>query len=239
MNIYKLAKMYDNNSVSLCGKKGKGKDMLTANIVARRKSKYYISNVDYHCHGKTFIEFNPALLKCGNSYREFLHGNITQYIYPYPDGVDIYLSDCGVYFPAQYCNELNREFKDIPTFSALSRHLGDCYLHTNAQALNRVWDKIREQSGIYIECLSCKVIGRIVIQKIRIYERYETALQSVPPCRLRLPLNNADRELVRTERERYRIQYGDIKEHTLIYLNKSKYNTRVFKDILAKGVRVE
>lgn len=232
MTINKLAKLYENNSVSVCGKKGRGKDMLTANIIARRKSRYYISNVDYRIKGKTFIRFDPKLLQCGNDYRSFLQKRITRYVYPYPDNVDIYISDTGVYFPAQYCNQLNNEFRDIPTFCALSRHLGDCYLHTNAQSLNRVWDKIREQSDTYIECLSCKVIGKIVIQRIRVYERYDSALAGVPPCRLSLPLTKEERLNVKIERERYRIQYGDIKEYLLIYFNKSNYDTRIFKTLL-------
>lgn len=232
MTINQLAKLYENNSVSICGKKGRGKDMLTANVIARRKPRYYISNVDYRVKGKTFIRFDPKLLQCGNDYRNFLQKRITRYVYPYPDNVDIYISDTGVYFPAQYCNQLNNEFRDIPTFCALSRHLGDCYLHTNAQALNRVWDKIREQSDTYIECLSCKVIGKIVIQRIRIYERYESALASIPPCRLSLPLTKEERLNVKIERERYRIQYGEIKEKLLIYVNKSNYDTRIFKTLL-------
>lgn len=232
MTIYDVARLFENNSVSVCGKKGRGKDMLTANVIARRKGKYYISNVDYHCKGKTFIRFNPALLQCGNTYREFLTRKVSRYVYPYPDGVDIYISDTGVYFPSQYCNQLNNEFRDIPTFTALSRHLGECFMHTNAQALNRVWDKIREQSDTYITCLSCKVIGKLVIQRIRIYERYDTALANVPPCRLSLPLTAQERNNVRIERERYRILYGDIKERTIIYFNRSKYDTRAFKTLL-------
>lgn len=232
LGINKIVKLYDSNSVSICGKKGRGKDMLTANVIARRRAKYYVSNVDYKIKGKRYIRFNPELLRTGNDYRSFMYDKITRYVYPYPDGVDIYLSDCGVYFPAQYCNQLNNEFKDIPTFCALSRQLGECYMHTNAQALNRVWDKIREQSDTYIECLSCKVIGKLVIQKVRIYERYDTAIAGVPPCVLSLPLTGEDRQRVKIEREKYRIQYGEIKERILIYFNRSNYDTRTFKTML-------
>lgn len=229
-----ILKLYDNNSVSICGKKGRGKDMLTANVIARRKAKYYISNIDYKCKGKRFIEFIPAKLRTGNSYKEFLNDDCKQYIYPYPDGTDIYISDCGIYFPSQYCNELNRDYKDIPTFMALSRQLGDCYVHTNSQALNRVWDKIREQSDIYIDCRLCKVFfGKIVLQKVRIYERYDTACNSVPPCRISVPIFNAERkQRALLEREKYRIQYGEIKTKWLLYINRSNYDTRRFKTIL-------
>lgn len=236
MGIRKIVKLYENNSVSVCGKKGRGKDMLTANIIARRKRPYYISNVDYKVKNSRYIRFNPALLKTGNSYASFIEGKVKEYIYPYPDGTDIYISDAGVYFPSQYCGELNRDYKDIPTFMALSRQLGDCYVHTNAQALNRVWDKIREQSDIYISCQWCKVLlrGRLVIQCVRVYEKYESAINNQPPCRLSMPiLGNADcRNRVKIAKEQYTATHGKIKTYFLVYWNKSKYDTRIFKTIL-------
>lgn len=232
--IQSITKLYDNNSVSICGKKGRGKDILTANVIARRKAKYYISNCDYKVKGKTFIRFVPSKLRTDNTYREFLDGKVKKYIYPYPDGTDIYVSDCGIYFPSQYCGELNKEYKDIPVFMALSRQLGDCYVHTNAQCLNRVWDKIREQSDVYVDCRWCKVLfGKWVIQSVRIYEQYDSAVRSVPPCRISVPLFNLERrQRALLEREKYRIQYGEIKTKLLIYKNKSNYDTRFFKTIL-------
>lgn len=237
MGIRKIVKMFNNNSVSICGKKGRGKDMLTANVIARRRKKYYISNVDYKVRKSKWIKFNPALLRIGNTYDTFLRNKIKTYIYPYPDGTDIYISDCGVYFPSQYCGELNRDYKDIPTFMALSRQLGDCYVHTNAQNLNRVWDKIREQSDMYISCQWCKVFGKIVVQKVRVYEKYESAVANVPPCRIKVPLfNNDRRQRAQIEREHYYCTHGKIKTYILIYWNKSKYDTRLFKTILEEGV---
>lgn len=233
MGITKIAKLYNQNCVSSCGKKGRGKDMLTANVIARRKGKYYISNVDYKIKGKKWIRFNPELLQMGNDYRNFIEDRFNRYVYPYPDGVDIYISDCGVYFPSQYNGELNARYRDIPTFSALSRQLGDCYLHTNAQALNRVWDKLREQSDIYLSCQWCKVIfGKIVIQCVREYELYESAVNNVPPCRISVPLNAERRQRAQIEIEKYRCQHGKIKTHYLIYINKSNYDTRMFKELL-------
>lgn len=236
MGIRKIVKLYENNSVSVCGKKGRGKDILTANVIARRHRPYYISNVDYKVKNSRYIRFNPSLLKTGNNYRDFIENSVKEYIYPYPDGTDIYVSDCGVYFPAQYCGELNRDYKDIPTFMALSRQLGDCYVHTNAQALGRVWDKIREQSDVYLSCQWCKVFlrGKLVVQVVREYERYDSAVSNQPPCRLSLPLmcNQDVRNRTRIAKEQYTAQHGKIKTHLLIYWNKSKYDTRIFKTIL-------
>ena len=55
-SLKKFTRLYNDNSVSVFGKKGRGKDMLTANIIARRRKKrYYISNVDYKLKNKIFI----------------------------------------------------------------------------------------------------------------------------------------------------------------------------------------
>lgn len=230
----KIIQLFENNSVSVCGKKGRGKDILIGNVIARRNRKYYISNVDYKVPNSSFIRFNPALLKTGNDYRAFIENKTKTYIYPYPDKTDIYISDCGVYFPSQYNGELNRDYKDIPTFMALSRQLGDCYVHTNAQALNRVWDKIREQSDIYISCQSCAVYGKFVLQRVRIYERYESAIANIPPFDLKMPLFSSPEVKAQyiIQRDKYRMTYGEIKERVLLYFNKSNYDTRIFKTIL-------
>ena len=37
-------------------------------------------------------------------------------MHPYPDGTDIYLSDAGIYFPSQFCSELNREYPFMAVF---------------------------------------------------------------------------------------------------------------------------
>lgn len=233
MSLKFILKLYKNNSVSICGKKGRGKDMLTANIIARRRPRYYVSNVDYKLKGKVYIPFNPLILRVGNTFENFLTNKFTPYYYPYPDGTDFYISDCGIYFPSQYNGELNKNYRDIPTFMALSRQLGDCYVHTNAQALSRVWDKIREQSDIYITCKSCKVLfKRLVIQRVLIYEKYDSAVADVPPCKIRLPLNADARQRAILQKEDYRIKYGSIKSKLLIYVNRSKYDTRLFKTFL-------
>lgn len=232
-----IIKLYNSNSVSVHGKKGRGKDMLQANVIARRKNKYYISNVDYKCKGKRYIKLDFAKLSTGNTYRDFLNGRNKQYIYPYPDKVDIYISDCGIYFPAQYCNELNRDYKDVPVFMALSRQLGECGVHTNAQYLGRVWDKIREQSDTYITCLYCKVIGKVVLQKVRIHEKYESALNNVPPFRVSMPLfaKQEVKNAWKLQKEMYYCTHGKIKDKWLIYINRSDYDTREFKTILEQN----
>lgn len=247
MNIYKLIKKYyEKGDVCVIGEKGSGKDMLTANIIAERKLPY-VSNTEYKRKGKiplTFYQLDFSKINVGeNTYKDFISGDIKYYEYPYPIGCDIYISDVGVYLPSQYCNELNRDYKHLATLTALSRQLG-FRIHTNCQNLNRIYDKLREQSRTYITCLGCKVIPigktQLIIQKIRISEKYQSAIDNVP--RLKLPLYmriGKDKTLARLYALNYQIQHGIIEEYTLIYINKSDYDTTVFRSMLKRGKKNE
>jgi hypothetical protein len=248
MRLKKIIQMFEKGNVCVCGLKGSGKDMLFANVTNRRNIPY-VCNTEYEPRKLTTknrkLQFNKLELEklnCGeNDYRNFLNGDIKYYEYPYEDGTDIYISDAGVYFPSQYCNELNRDFKYFPTFMALSRHLGEANVHFNAQNLNRVWDKIREQSDQYImmRWSICIPLIRLVIQKVRIYEKYQSAVDRVPPFRINIPLvgSGKTRYEVRMRKQEFACAYGEIKSGILVYRNKSKYNTRIFKEILANGAK--
>lgn len=230
-SLKKIIKLFDAGNVCVCGLRGRGKDMLFANVAVRR-GRPYVSNTDY---GGDHIPFDPLNYTCGgNTYENFIMGNIRPYVYPHEDGTDIYVSDAGIYFPAQYCKELNKRYGFLSTFMAISRHLGECNFHFNVQNLNRVWDKIREQSDIYIMCNKCIVFfGRFVLQKVTVYEKYESAVDRVPPYRPPKVRMNSDRKMnISMEKQRYRTAHGEIKIHILFYRNKSNYDTRIFKRML-------
>lgn len=233
----KIVKMFNKGNVCVAGLRGDGKDMLMANVVCRRKQDY-ISNVCYDPNHH--IPFVPKEFDCaGNIYKDFIEGTVRRYIYPYPDGTDIYISDVGVYFPSQYCSQLNRDYGYFSTFMALSRHLGDCNVHFNVQNLNRAWDKLREQSDLYIWCNWCKVLfGRIVLQKVTIYEKYQSCVDRIPPYNVPMPWINADRiQHWKIDKQKYFCNYGKVKPRLLLYLNRSNYDTRVFAEVLANGIR--
>lgn len=234
MRFGNVIKEFEKHSVSVCGEKGSGKDLLFGNVIARR-NKPHIANIRYN---DNTIPFKYEDIDCQNTYKNFVHGNIKSYTFPYPDGTDIYFSDCGVYFPSQYCNELNKQYPSIPTFMALSRQLGECSVHTNAQAIQRVWDKMREQSVRYIQCIwTIKPLVKlgIVVQKIRIYDKYESAVNRVRACRVHQPLIcfNPQRKLdIQMYRDNFFNTHGEVIEGILIYRNLSKHDTRQFKTML-------
>lgn len=245
----KIIKMFNDGNVCVCGERGCGKDMLFANVIARRKLDY-ISNSEYSRKGLPvkYFPLDFEKINCGgNTYDDFMQGSPKPYVYPYPLGVDVYITDVGVYMPSQFCNELNKKYKEIPTFMALSRHLGQCNVHINVQNLNRAWDKLREQSRRYITCLKCKVIPigkkQLVIQKVRIYELSQSCIQNVPKLRLPWYMKiGSDRMLAKLYKLNYEVQHGKITERTLVYWNKSNYDTHIFRSMLAdaeKGVDYE
>lgn len=249
-----IKKYYKAGNTITTGLRGTGKDMLTANVIARRKEPY-ISNMDYHCAKSVYIPLDFSSLDVKNSYDDFISGDLVNYNYPYPDGCDIYVSDAGVYYPSQYCNELNKKYPTMPVFQALSRHIGDCNFHVNVQNLNRVWDKIREQADIYVRCRSTYVfkflpkiplIGRLfrnlVVTKVTVYDKYDSCVNRVEPFRaLRAPLlsHGTNRGQYRVKNEEllrdFKERNGYVRNHILIYKNKSEYDTRLFKGLLKNG----
>lgn len=242
MRLKKVVKMFKKGNVCVTGLRGTGKDMLMSNVVVRRKEEY-VSNIDYGGKKAHYNELDFKKLNLGeNTYKNLLEGNVKYYKYPYPSGSDIYISDVGVYFPSQYCNELNRDYKHLPMYMALSRQLSHNNVHINVQNLNRAWDKIREQSDIYIRCRRCIVLfGKVVIQLITTYDKYQSCVDRVEPCKIRVPVM-AKREVKENAKmylDKYRNNYGTIKNHLLIYWNKSTYDTYYFEKLFEGGVKNE
>lgn len=237
-----IIKLFEQGNVCVTGLRGQGKDMLMSNVVVRRK-RPYVSNVNYdgrvrkrRSKHSIYRPFNPLDYDTHNTYDDFITGRVKSYTFPHIDGTDIYISDAGVYFPSQYCNELNKKYGGLVSFMALSRHLGDCNVHINVQNLNRCWDKIREQSDTYIQCNRCIVFLGFVFQTITIYENYDSCVKRVPPFRMSRPIMNKDRQ------QQYEIAYtnfitthGKIRRGFLFYRNKSKYDTRIFKTMMSSG----
>lgn len=227
-----LVKLYENYSVSTSGDKGSGKDLLTQNVIARRRLSH-VSNVPTNLAG--YIPFDYKGIDPDVIYSDLVSGNVPHYVYPYPMGTDIYLSDCGVYFPSQFCNELNRQYKAFPTFLALSRQLGGAKVHQNTQSVNRVWDKIREQCDRYIRCRkTIRLPFGLFITLTTQYDRYDSCASRIRPCRVPLGsfLSPEARMIARVARDNYYNTHGDVRDHIYIYRNRSKYDTMYFGILL-------
>lgn len=223
-----IINLFKRNSCMVYGYKGTGKDMLFQFVVSRRKKEKYISNIDY---GGNYISLVLSRLNLGFNYTDLYDGGKVSSDYYDYEGADVYISDVGVYLPSWDYNFLNRTYKGLPLYFALSRHLSNSNIHCNTQALNRPWDKLREQAGIYIKMLNTKVIfKRFVYSRVRVYDKYESALEDVRPLRL----NYSGKEQ-KIEKDRYLSKYGQVKELSFVwFINKINYDTRYFKSIINK-----
>lgn len=233
MRFKKIIELFKQGNVSVCGMRGTGKDLLFGNVIERRNEQY-VSNINY---GKGFNYLRLSDLIINNHYNNFIDNQVNSFYYKYPQYADIYISDCGIFLPAQYCNELNKKYEGMISFYALSRQIAQCNIHTNAQNLNRVWDKVREQSDTYILCRKCIYLFGLVLQFITIYDKYESAVNRVKACRISTPLF-ATKEVKQNTRmylDNFYNQHGSVKNRVLLYFNKSKHDTLYFGKLLRKG----
>ena len=65
MNMRKIVKLFEQGNVCVVGLRGCGKDMLFANVIARRRQPY-VSNTDYHCKKSPFIKLKLFVLALFN-----------------------------------------------------------------------------------------------------------------------------------------------------------------------------
>lgn len=126
----------------------------------------------------------------------------------------------------------------------LSRQLAQANVHCNAQSINRIWLKIKEQSDIYYLCEWCKVFpGGIVLQSVIRYDMLSACEQRLKPFQdyyPRRPLLNRERQQRwDIEKAKYELANGHIKRYILCYLNMSNYDTRIFKTMLKGGKKNE
>lgn len=226
---------FSKGNVMLGGLRGRGKDLAFCIVVNSRK-RNYISNVQYSKPKAKFqrFEFDSKVWELsGNTYTDMIDGKTKTYVYPYPDNIDYYISDAGIYFPAQYANELCRRYKSAPMFQALSRQLGNCNVHTNSQAINRVWDKIREQSELYIIMTGAHKIPKTKIFLVTAYqyERLETAQNGIKPPKFGLGKE------AKQAKFNFEIQHGKIKRHWFFTRLPYAYDSRRFKRILENNCK--
>lgn len=220
-----IIKRFSEGSTLTCGMKRRGKDMLF-NYVINTRRKPYISNVDYSKRYKR-IDLEPLqqFNINGNTCHDFIIGSIKPYEYPYPDGIDYYISDAGVYFPSQECNTLTKRYPSFPLFQAISAQLGGCNIHWNVQNANRLWDKAREQCDHYFYCLKTKVnkFTKTVKMRLRYYDNLDSCIARRKPMKRRFG------RLGKIEFDKFTAQYGEIKEFLIFFHLPYRYDDRIFK----------
>lgn len=229
VDMRSIIRSFEKGNVCVCGMMGTGKDVLFGNVINRIK-RPYISNLDY---GGQRIKFKPWMLNFNNTWRNLMEDHINRFEYIFPDRFHFYMSDLGIYMPSQNQSELCKEYPYIPTSMPMMRQVAGAWFHANCQVPNRIWDKAREHFDIWYRCIFCKVLfGKIVIQYLIEYDKYQSVVDRVPPFPLRRPLLNKDRQqLYDIQKSNYLISHGKVKPKFLIYWNRSKHNTRGFKEM--------
>ena len=234
-----LIRLFRSGNVIVTGLRGTGKDVLFGNVIVRR-NKPYVSNIDYsHDDNYNVLDFDK--LDCGgNNYQNLIDGDVHYYSYPYPPGSDIYLSDGGIYLPSQYCSQLDRKYGHLPMYFALSRQLSHNNFHVNVQDLRRIWTKLAEQSCVYIYCRKCFVFCGITFHWIRIYDKFDSCVNRVQPCRVRVPLFNTEARVnARIYQDNFFNTHGTVKNKFLIYINRSGHDTYYFEKLFEGGKKIE
>lgn len=258
--INALVREHKQHNVYITGEKGSGKDIMTGNIVARI-SERYVSNLDY-THDERFIPLDLSKFDCGlNTYEDFINGVLHQYVYPYEDNVNVYISDAQNYFPSYADSLLSKKYPYLNTWASLQRQLGDSSLHMNTQAYMRVWKTLRDQcSDNFIRCERCFVLfgdqGKffaplwnklfprhqwnfkgIVFATYYFYDKASSCENRVKPCRIKYPLfaNRDQRLQVDMYKDKFYNTYGTVQKCFYVCVNKSCHDTRAYKKILENG----
>ena len=234
VNKQRFVSLFKHGNVIVSGMKGRGKDFAFCVVVNARK-RNYISNVCYSDPKKKYQHF-PLDLRVwelsGNTYADLVTGEVKKYVYPYPDEVDYYISDAGIYFPAAYFSELNKKYKSAPVFQALSRHLGDCSVHCNCQVQTQLWDKIRLQSDMFIVMKRCRhLFGKLFWLSSVVYNKAESAEQQIDPPRFGMGKTGKQAKL------NFEIAHGQIYRIRFFCRLPYRYDSRRFKRILENNLK--
>jgi len=225
-----LARWFTLGSVIVFGSKGRGKDLIFQKVINVRKKPHYAVMP----YGPLTTVLPLREFQAGdNTFHDVIEETIRKFKSNYKRYYDYYISDGGIYLPSQCDVELSKKYPSMPIAFALSRQWWDSAIHINAQNLERIWKKLREQADIYI-----KAVGRIklpflgILVCARYYENYDTAVKGQLP--LRIPhkiLKTLDKQEVKMMKEQYDATYGIIEQRYFFISYRSiHYDTYYFRD---------
>ena len=200
-------------NVIVFGKKGSGKDLLFAHVIALRKDRHY-ANIPYN--GLTDVIRLEDVSLTPNTFEDCINGTIKRQAPRFEDGKDIYISDGGIYLASQYDPQLNKLYPSMPIFYALSRHLYNNNIHVNAQNLGRIWLKLRDQAECYIRVTGTVDKGDYLLVSVVTYDNYRAASLGLLP----------------SQNEQFVATNGEIVARRFrVYKAELEYDTRYFRDV--------
>lgn len=228
-----VLRMFRAGNVIVAGHKGRGKDLMFQYVIKARDKAGEIHAANIRYLPSTKVREIKHYELHNNSFKNFITGKFaTGEIKQLVEKEDYYISDVGTALPAQYGNQLQKEYPTFPIVYALSRHLADFNIHCNVQNFNRVWDKLREQADYYIYMEKAKVFfGKIACMRFIVYDRYQSALANIQPYKCRRRLLGLLRPQVEdyARANEHNAKYGTIRRYFMWYiLPKEHYDTRAF-----------
>lgn len=221
-----LIESFSNSNVIVFGLKGCGKDLIFNKVINARDVNCY-ANIPYNkelCTIKQIQDFSIS----PNTFQEILENNITVIDKKNAENTDYYISDGGNFLPSQYAATLVKLYPSLPAYYSLSRHLTNSNIHINSQYLGRVWDKLREQAGIFIKAVKTTRVFGFLITRFIYYDRYDAALRQVDPYKQSL-LNSESK----ANAEKFAADNGTVKEYMIIQRIKTVYyDSRYFHRLI-------
>lgn len=223
INTLKLRLLFKKLSVVLCGKRGKGKDVIFSYISYGKKHN---SNI--------ILQKNTNLISLDNLYipnltrQKLVHNDfepIKRDNFEFFDNITL-ISDTGIFFPNWDENNLKKDYSSLPITWAIWRHLYDNGCHFNIQKCGRLWKLLREQIEDVIEIKSfSKGLFWFKLKLIH-YERVEDAELGLLPLKKSFLKRRENIEVENSKR-------GLIEEFTvLIPKYKVNHDTKYFRKVV-------
>lgn len=225
INTLKLRNLFKKLSIVLCGKRGKGKDVLFSYIA---KGKKHNSNIELQPN-TNLITLSELIIP--ELSREKLVNNSFKKIErePYKKFDNLTLvSDAGIYFPNWDENKLKYEYKELPITWAIWRHLFDNGCHFNIQKCGRLWKLLREQIEDVIEVIDIKKGLFYFKLKLVHYERLEDAELGLKPLKKPILKSKKDNNIWIENSKR-----GNIEEFCVLIPKRFiKHDTKYFRKVV-------
>lgn len=220
----RIVNAFKRNNVLVFGRRGKGKDLIFQEVIAKRHEPYQ-ANIDYGFKRRREA-WASDLSVSPNTYENFIANKvITIEKHEELEGVDAYISDMGVVLPSQMDSVLHKKFPSFPIYYALSRHLYNSNIHGNTQNLERVWKAVREQADYFVQARGVINLPFMLIVRTTEYDKYKSAVAELSPVHGGGLLNS----FRRAETAVYNASNGFIKDgFFIVWKRHIKYDTRAY-----------
>lgn len=227
VNTLKLRSLFKKLSIVLCGKRGKGKDVIFSYVA---RGKKHNSNIILQPN-TNLIHLNELIIPelsrknlVDNSFNK-----IDRELYKKFDNITL-ISDAGIFFPNWDENNLKKEYKELPITWAIWRHLFDNGCHFNIQKCGRLWKLLREQIEDVIEIENINIGLFYMKLKLIHYERVEDAELGLKPLKKPIFKTKKDNNISIENSKRGLIEVFSV----LIPKRLIKHDTKYFRKVVFK-----